>query len=304
MQHIRDWKTFPLTDEYKKILEEYAKTHEIESHSTSIIDWSDPEQKKEIKVEPFSENDFAYYPYDWNVEETFDTFNISTMMDNYNMRQYLESIGINIEKCGIVIRDGHYDVFGLNDFKTDMRDYLDDPDFYSNYDDYWYSSKEYRENFYPKWVQDKEPFNINQAPRKKKKWICEDAERALNEFGAKLNEFAIKNGYINWLDKEAHFTIKNDIPNIEIFRGIFNILEEVKENWQAVDDFEEPQVYTAPLDLNRWNNQKEDESQLVIANLEGEGYFNESDEKAYTESIDKLYKPIGINIKDLAAEDC
>lgn len=50
---------------------------------------------------------------------------------------------------------------------------------------------------------------------------------------------------------------------------------------------------------------KEDESQRVIAALEGEGYFNREDEEKYKEAIDKLYKPLGVNVIDeIKPEDC
>ncbi len=40
--------------------------------------------------------------------------------------------------------------------------------------------------------------------------------------------------------------------------------------------------------------------------LENQGFysFNEEEEKAYNESINKLYKPTGININELRPEDC
>lgn len=281
MEHIRDWKEFALSDEYKKILEEYAKTHKIEPHNDYTFDWSDPEIKKKIEVKPFSPDDYAYYPCDWIVQETYDLFNISTSMDNYNMKQYLESLGVDIKKCGIIAEDGHEDVFGLNDFETDMRDYLNDPDYYNNYDEkYWRTSKYYKDKWYP----EMKSFGLScppPAPLERKEWICEDAERALNEFEGKLKEFAILHGYIDWLDKEGRLSIKNEQSNeiFKIFRGIYRILDEVKENWQAVDDYEK--------DV--------DESQLVISNLEGEGYFNKEDEEAYNEAVNSLYKPIGVN---------
>lgn len=50
---------------------------------------------------------------------------------------------------------------------------------------------------------------------------------------------------------------------------------------------------------------KEDDSQRVIAALEGEGYFNGEDEEKYKEAIDKLYKPLGVNVIDeIKPEDC
>ena len=272
MEHIRNWEEFALSDEYKKILEEYAKTHEIEPHTEYTYSGGGPEQRKKIEVKPFSAFDYAYYPLDWNVQETYDVFNISTTMDNYNMRQYLESLGIDIEKCGIVTCDGHDDVFGLNDFETDMRDYLDDPNFYYNYKEkYWLTSKYYKEKFYPSMSSDGCSLD---PPLKKKKWICEDVRRAFNEFEKKFNDFALKNGYINWLDKEGRFIYKEKVSSLEVFRKVFEILEEVRNNWEPVDDFddgvngtpvesntgevvldnlEEPQVYTAPFDLERWN---------------------------------------------------
>lgn len=237
IEHIRDWKKFALSDEYKKILEEYSKTHKIEVHNDFTYNWNTPDEKK-IPVEPFSPNDYAYYPCGWNVQETYDLFNISTSMDNYNMRQYLETLGIDIKKCGIIAEDGHDNVFGLNDFETDMRDYLNDPDYYSNYTDkYWRTSNYYKNEFYPEFKDSSYP---PPEPLEKKKWICEDAGQALNEVEYEFNKFAIDNGYINCLDKEGKFLYKEKIPSLEVFRKIFNILEEVKENWRAGDDYEGP----------------------------------------------------------------
>lgn len=248
INHIRNWKEFALSDEYKKILEEYAKTHQIEPHTEYTYDWSDPEQREEIEVKPFSCEDYAYYPIDWDVQETFDVFDISTTMDNYNMRQYLESLGVNIEKCGIVACDGHDDVFGLNDFETDMRDYLNDPDYYNNYrEKYWLTSKYYKGEVYPRAVErankhEKETGKVYSCPPdtplKKKKWICEDAGRALAEFRLKFNEFAFRNGYIDWLDKKGHFSYKERASSLEVFRKVFDILNKVEENWKEVDDFD------------------------------------------------------------------
>ena len=42
----------------------------------------------------------------------------------------------------------------------------------------------------------------------------------------------------------------------------------------------------------------EDDSQRVTAALEDEGYFNQEEEQKYKEVIDKLYKPLGLNIFD------
>ena len=42
--------------------------------------------------------------------------------------------------------------------------------------------------------------------------------------------------------------------------------------------------------------EQEDDSQRVIAALEGEGYLDKDSEKAYNESVNELYKPIGVNI--------
>lgn len=248
IKHIRNWKKFALSKEYKKILEEYAKTHQIEPHTEYTYDWSDPEQRKKIEVKPFSAFDYAYYPLDWDVQETFDVFDISTTMDNYNMRQYLESLGVNIEKCGIVACDGHYDVFGLNDFETDIRDYLNDPDYYNNYrEKYWLTSKYYKEKFYPEAIKNNEKYEKETGkvwpcetdePLEKKKWICEDAGRALAEVRSEFNKFAIDNGYINWLDKEGPFTYEERVSSLEVFRKVFDILNKAEENWKEVDDFD------------------------------------------------------------------
>ena len=288
VEHIRDWKKFALSDEYKKILEEYAKTHYVEPHNDWTYDFSSGNLNKDIPVEPFSPNDYAYYPCDWLVQETYDLFNISTSMDNYNMKQYLETLGIDIKKCGIIAEDGHDDVFGLNDFETDMRDYLNDPDYYMNYNEkYWRTSKYYKDEWYP----EMKGLGLNcppPEPLEKKKWICEDAEIALKEFEAKLDEFAHDYGFNRKYPDR-------DTTKDYIFDTIYKMLDEVKENWQAVDDYEK--------DI--------DESQLVISNIEGEGNYNVNDEtegggyldkdseKAYNKSVNELYKPIGVNISKI-----
>jgi len=246
MDHIRNWKRFALSDKYEKILKEYAKTHEIERHNEYEYDW-DENEKRYVKgkpIEPFSIGDFAYYPLGWSVQETLDVFDIYTTMDNYNMRQYLESLGVNIEKCGIIASSGHDEVFGLNDFETDMRDYLNDPDYYYNYDDkYWRTSKYYKEKFYPESVG-----NVAE-PLEKKKWICEDAGRALAEVKSEINKFAIANGYIDWLDKEGYLTYEEKVSSLEIFRKVFDILDKAEENWKEVDDFDSG-IRSTPIEPN------------------------------------------------------
>ena len=52
--------------------------------------------------------------------------------------------------------------------------------------------------------------------------------------------------------------------------------------------------------------EQEDDSQRTIAASEDQEFrdFNSEEEKSYNESIDKLYKSIGINIEELKPEDC
>ena len=43
----------------------------------------------------------------------------------------------------------------------------------------------------------------------------------------------------------------------------------------------------------------ENKYDFVIANIENEGYLSEEDEKKYNEEINKLYKPLGVNVNNL-----
>lgn len=235
IEQVRNWEKFAVSDEFKVMLYKYAETHEIEDHYTTNYDGT--------KGEPFDEMDFPYYPEGWTVQETNDVFEIGTSMDNFNMEQYLAVLGIDIEKNGLRIEDHHCAVLGLNNARSDIKDYVSDPYYFDHYnDDYWFTSEYYRDRIYPIDVRMKAKNPVMPdpvKPKEKKVWICEDAGQALNELESEFNKFAIDNGYINWLDKEGKFLYKEKISSLEVFRKIFNILEKVKDNWKARDDFKE-----------------------------------------------------------------
>lgn len=280
MKQIRNWDSFCLTDEYKEMLDKY--NGELYPHNTTIYEW-DAEGKERIKVycEPFSKDDYAYYPEGWEVKEGPNVFDFSTDMDNFDMEQFLKVIGVDIDKCGLWTEySGSYrSILGLNDARTDLQNYVNDKYFMDDYEDkYLYTSKMYKERIYPvlkEWY-DKQPDNEFKGypphpPVEQKKWICEDAGKALREAEHKIKELAEKNGCY-FLETMANGEYYNE--KCKLYAEILDTIREVEDNWKAVDDFDEPQVYTAPLDLDRWNKKKEDDSQRVVAALEGEGYFN------------------------------
>ena len=302
---IKDWKNFCLSEEYKQMLNKYdgqLYPHETESY---VFD-RNVNDMVPVHIEPFDIGDFAYYPDGWDVREGHDVFDFYTDMDNFDMEQFLKVIGVNIDKCGLWLEhSGSYkSTLGLNDARTDLKNYADDKYFLDDYDDkYYYTSKLYKEKMYPilKDWYDKQPDNEFKGwpphpPVEPKKWICEDAGQALNEVKHSIEELARKNGCY-FLEKMKNDQYYDD--KCRIYAEVIDVIKEVEDNWKARDDFEEPQVYTAPFDLERWNKKKEDDSQRVIAALEGEGYFSPEEEKKYNESIDKLYKPIGKNIEEL-----
>lgn len=317
IKQIRNWKDFCLSDEYKEMLDKYEGNlypHETENF---VYD-KDSDEMVSVHVEPFDEGDYAYYPTGWEVKEGPNVFDFYTDMDNFDMEQFLKVIGVDIDKCGIwESYSGSYrSTLGLNDARTDLQNYANDKYFMDDYDNnYYYTSKLYKEKIYPalkEWY-DKQPDNEFKGwpphpPVEPKKWICEDAGKALREVKHNIEELAKKNGCY-FLETMANGEYYNE--KCKLYAEVLDTIREVEDNWQAVDEFEEPQVYTAPFDLERWNKKKEDDSQRVVAALEGEGNYNVNDEtegggyldkeseKAYNKSVNELYKPIEVNIVEI-----
>ena len=325
INYIKNWKTFAVSEEYRKMLEEYAKTHEIEDHINTTIDWSDPEQEKRVKVKKFSFDDFPYCPEGWTVEEVNDVFDIHTSMDNFNMEQFLAVIGVDVEKTGLRLEDHHSFIVGRNDAKSDIRDFVTDSHFFENYEEeYWLTSKDYKDRVYKSWVESnekilkdrpelKDQLSWPREPKVKKKWICEDAGNALNDVAKKIRDIAIKNG-VYCFERLSDGNYIDD--KTRLYMEILEAVDEVKENWRAIDEYDDStpednasQRVVAALEGEGYFNSKEvsessktediDESQLVIASIEDEGYLSEENERKYNEEINKLYKPLGVNINNL-----
>lgn len=277
---IRNWKDFCLSDEYRQMLDRYdvdLYPHETENY---VYDRNLNEMVP-VHVEPFDVGDFAYYPEGWDVSEGPNTFDFYTDMDNFDMEQLLNVIGVDIDKCGLWIEhSGSYrSCLGLNDARTDLKNYADDKYFLDDYDDkYYFTSKLYKEKMYPvlkEWY-DKQPDNEFKGcpphpPVEPKKWICEDAGQALSEVEHEVRLLAVRERCY-FLDRMSDGKFPN--KETKVLSEVIDIIKKVKDNWKAVDEFEEPQVYTAPFDLERWNKKKEDDSQRVVAALEGEGFHN------------------------------
>ncbi len=86
----------------------------------------------------------------WNVEETSSLFEFSASMDNYDVVEELEGIGIDIDKDGMLLLNGHSMCIGLNDARKDLRDYFNDDDYWNGHSlKYWYTSDTYRNRIYP-----------------------------------------------------------------------------------------------------------------------------------------------------------
>ena len=290
MEHIRNWKTYPLTKEYFiKVKEYFEKTR--------------PEEKipEFFKRDPayVKEDDFEWEPSDWSVEETKQTFDIGTDMDNYDFEFFLNVIGVDVDKAGLRTLEGHDYVLGLNDARTDIKDFVTDPYYFSHYDEeYWLTSKEYKDHFYKTWVETNEQMIKDnpkmedhvtwpREPIKKKKWICEDAGQALNEVENRIRKQALDKGvfYIGKMSNGQYYDYKT-----MFYAEVLEVINEVKDNWKAVDEYEE--------------NTMEDDSQRVMAALEGQGYFNKEDEEAYNRSVDELYnRPLGVNVLDIIEEN-
>ena len=297
IKQIRNWDSFCLTDEYKEMLNKYDG--DIYPHNTTKYEWdSEGNKRTEVYCEPFSEDDFAYYPEGWEVKEGPNVFDFYTDMDNFDMEQFLKVIGVDIDKCGLWTEysGSHRSILGLNDSRTDLQNYVNDKYFMDDYDNnYYYTSKLYKEKIYPalkEWY-DRQPDNKFKGwpphpPIEPKKWICEDAGQALNEVESRIRKQALDKGvfYIGKMSNGQYHDYR-----AMFYAEIIDIINEVKDNWRATDEYEE-------------NAMKEDDSQRVMAALEGQGYFNREDEEAYRESVDRLYdKPLGVNINDIVKED-
>lgn len=278
IEQVRDWDTYALTEEYFEKVRNYYKD--------STPDAKIPEffNREPIEVK---EGDFEWEPEGWRVQETNQTFDIGTDMDNYDFEFFLKVIGVDIDKMGLRTLD-HYDrVLGLNDARTDIKDFVTDPHYFEHYnEEYWLTSNEYKNKVYKEFLMYSEDGNWPKPtpPKDKKVWICEDAGCALNEVEHKVRELAWNNN-VFFLDKMSNGQYFDE--KSKIYVEMLNAVKEVKENWRSRDDFES------------FTPEEEDDSQRVIAAIEGEGYFSPEEEKQYNESVDKLYKPLGVSVFDL-----
>lgn len=287
IEQVRDWDTYALTEEYFEKVRNYYKDNMPDAKIPEFFN------RKPIEVK---EKDFEWDPCEWRVQETNQTFDIGTDMDNYDFEFFLKVIGIDVDKIGLRTLEGHDHVLGLNDARTDIKDFVTDPYYFSHYDEeYWHTSKEYKERVYKDWIEGneeiikvrpdmKDKLSWPPEPKEKKVWICEDAGMALNEVEHKIRELAQKNDvfYLEKMSNGQYFDEKT-----RIYAEMIDAINEVKDNWRARDDFDNPK------------SENEDDSQRVIAALEGQGYFSPEEEKKYNESVDKLYKPLGVSVFDL-----
>ena len=286
MDHIRNRADYGLSQEYF----EKAKAWYIKKYPDRELPEFLRRDKPEVK-----EDDYEWdVTDDWNVEETSHTFDFSTDMDNFDMEQFLNIIGIDVEKCGMWLEyTGTYrHTLGLNDAKTDLKNYSTDDYYMDDYDEkYLYTSRRYREEDYPEFLDIYKKYEYGNPPHEPitpKKWICEDAGRALREVKHKVEELAVENGCY-FLEKMKNDQYYDD--KCRIYAEVIDVIKEVEDNWQAVDEYEEDAM-------------REDDSQRVMAAIEGQGYFNREDEEAYRESVDKLYdRPLGVNVNDLYGKD-
>ena len=239
IDQIRHWKTYPLTREYFIKVREYFKKNNPEKEIPELF-----------KRDPiyFKENEFEWEPCDWTVQETNQIFDIGTDMDNYDFEFFLNVIGVDVDKTGLRTLSGHDSVLGLNDVRTDIKDYITDPYYFSHYDEeYWLTSKEYRDHVYKTWVEsnkkriEKNPkmedhITWPREPIKKKIWVCEDVGQALNEVEGRIKKQALDNGvyYIGKMSNGQYYDYKT-----MFYAEILDIISEVKDNWKACDDYEE-----------------------------------------------------------------
>ena len=292
IEEIRDWSSYAVSDEYIEKAKEYYKEHFADEELPMFLRGEQPKDEDDYYKNEY----FLWEPEGWDVEETHSTFDISTDMDNYDFEGFLKIIGINdVDDVGIRLQEsgGHMSIIGLNDAKTDLRNYVTDDYFFEDYRNrYYYTSKWYREKIYPEDVElvkkygDNYPLDLIE-PKTPKKWICEDAGRALREVEHKIRELAEKNGcyFLEKMKNEEYYNEK-----CRLYAEVLDTLKEVEDNWQAVDEYEE--------------NTMEDDSQRVMAALEGQGYFNKEDEEAYNRSVDELYnRPLGVNVLDIIEEN-
>jgi len=160
IEQIKNYEIYALSDEYKEKVNNYTGKDKPEHERERLTRWLndgtsrdknwEEKIKKEIENTPdFSSEDYDYYPDGWRVEETFNMLDVNTTMNDFNMPFFCKVIGVDIDKCGLVIEDEHYFTVGFNDAKTDLKHYINDEDFWNNYDKYKYESKYYEEELYP-----------------------------------------------------------------------------------------------------------------------------------------------------------
>ena len=281
IEQVRDWDTYALTEEY------FEKVHNY--YKDNMPDAKIPEFFNREPIE-IKEGDFEWDPCEWRVEETSQTFDIGTSMDNYDFEFFLNVIGVDVDKMGLRTLDHYSRVLGLNDARTDIKDFVTDQHYFEHYnEEYWLTSNEYKD-IYKELLMYSEEGNWPKPtpPKDKKVWICEDAGCALNEVEHKVRELAWNNNvfFLDKMSNEQYFDEKT-----KIYVEMLNAVKEIKDNWRASDDYE------------NIASEDEDDSQRVIAAIEEQGYFNKEDERKYNKSIDKLYKPIGVNVLDTIKED-
>lgn len=232
IRQVRDWDTYALTKEYfEKVKDFYKKNRPKEKV---------PEFFERDPIE-FKEEDFYWEPEGWSVQETNQTFDIGTDMDNYDFEFFLKVIGVDIDKMGLRTLDHHNYVLGLNDARTDIRDYVTDPYYFEHYsDEYWLTSKYYREKMYKFLVEMRDASKGKMMPpaepKEKKIWICEDAGRALREVEHEVRMLAIENRCY-FLEKNSNGEYRD--AQSRVFAEVLDAIRKVEDNWKATDDFEE-----------------------------------------------------------------
>ena len=256
IEKVRNWNSYPLTKNYYIELQDFYKRTKSEEDIADFF---------KRNPDDVNEEDFYWKPEGWSVQETDQVFDINTDLDNYDFEFFLEVIGVDVDKMGLRTYENHSSILGLNDACTDIKNYVEDPYYFEHYhDDYYLTSDSYKNKIYGDWLSFvkriteenpdlKKKICWPEAPKEKKNWICEDAGKALNEVQHEVKELAFKNKIYfphrlddgSWYDK-----------NSEVYGEILEAITKVKDNWRS----------SVTL--------KEDDSQRVMAALEGEGYFN------------------------------
>lgn len=202
--------------------------------------------------------------YSWSVQETNNLFDIHTDLDDFDFEQFLEIIGVDVDKMGLRTYKDHCQILGLNDAKTDIKNYVEDPYYFENYkEEYYLTSKEYRDKIYKdqldflKGIINKNPdikhtINMPEEPKEKKIWINRDVGKVLDEVYQKVIELA-RNNKVYYPYK----TSTNEYPDEKSkeYGEVLEVINKIKNNWRIL---------------------KEDDSQRVMAAIEGEGYFNKN----------------------------